>query len=79
MGMRGNLPVVPLNEPSEAYEVDVLDGASVVRTLTSTSASVVYTAADQVTDFGSAQSSVDVVVYQMSDVVGPRRGAGASL
>jgi len=35
---------------------------------------VVYTAADQVADFGAAQSSVDVVVYQMSDVVG--RGTG---
>ena len=66
--------VVPLNEPSENYEIDVLDGSTVVRTLTSTSASVVYTAADQTTDFGSAQGSVDVVVYQMSDVVG--RGVG---
>jgi hypothetical protein len=66
--------VVPLNEPSEAYEIDVLDGAEVVRTLTAASASVVYSAAQQVTDFGSAQASVDVVVYQMSDVVG--RGVG---
>ena len=66
--------VVPLNEPSENYEVDILDGATVKRTLTSTSPSVVYTAADQVADFGSAQGSVDVVVYQMSDVIG--RGVG---
>ncbi len=65
---------VPLNEPSEAYEVDVLDGQAVVRTLTASGPSVVYTAADQVSDFGSAQGSVDVVVYQMSDVVG--RGTG---
>jgi len=65
---------VPLNEPSEGYEVDILDGATVVRTLTASSPSVVYTAAQQTTDFGGAQSSVDVVVYQMSDVVG--RGTG---
>jgi len=62
--------VVPLNEASEAYEIDVLDGANVVRTLESASASVVYTAAQQATDFGSAQSSVDVAVYQMSETVG---------
>jgi len=71
--------VVPLNEPSEAYEVDVLDGASVVRTLTATSASVAYSAAQQTTDFGSAQGSVDVVVYQMSEVVGRGTGRAATV
>jgi hypothetical protein len=65
---------VPLNEPSEQYEVDILDGPAVVRTLTATSPSVVYSAADQAADFGSAQSSVSVIVYQISEVVG--RGVG---
>jgi hypothetical protein len=67
---------VPLNEPSESYEIDVLDGATVVRTLTASSPSVVYSAADQQADFGAAQGSVDVMVYQMSEVVG--RGVGRS-
>ncbi|RIA56753.1 baseplate multidomain protein megatron [Dichotomicrobium thermohalophilum] len=66
--------VVPLNEPSESYEIDVLDGGNVVRTLTATTSSVVYSAADQAADFGAAQSSVDVVVYQISEIVG--RGVG---
>ena len=62
---------VPLNEASEAYEVDVLDGAGqVVRTLASTSPSVVYAAADQTTDFGAPQGAIEVAVYQVSAAVG---------
>jgi len=59
-------PEVPLGEDAEAYEVDILDGTSVVRTLTSTAPAVTYTSADQVADFGSAQPSYEVRVYQMS-------------
>jgi hypothetical protein len=62
---------VPLNEASEAYEVDVLDGAEqVVRTLSSSSRSIVYTAANQTTDFGTPQSAVAIAVYQTSAAVG---------
>ena len=62
---------VPLNEASEVYEVDILDGAGqVVRTLSSTSASITYTAADQTTDFGAPQSTLDIAVYQVSAAVG---------
>lgn len=61
---------VLLGEESEAYEVDIMDGATVVRTLTSSSPSVIYTAADQVADFGSTQATVAVTVYQMSALVG---------
>jgi hypothetical protein len=62
---------VPLNEANEAYEVDVLDGNGlVVRTLSSTTPSVTYTAADQATDFGAPQGAVDVAVSQLSAAVG---------
>jgi hypothetical protein len=65
---------IPLSEETEAYEIDVLDTSGspevVVRTLTSGTESVVYTEAQQTTDFGSAQPSVTIVVYQMSAVVG---------
>jgi len=62
---------VPLNEASEAYEVDVLDQAgNVLRTLSSTSPSVSYPASDQTTDFGSPQSAIDIPVYQLSASVG---------
>ena len=61
---------VPLGEESERYEVEILDGSTVVRILEVTAQSASYSAADQATDFGSAQSSVDVKVYQLSAVVG---------
>ncbi len=61
---------VPLGEETESYEVDILGRGNVVRMLTSTSPTVTYTEADQITDFGSAQSSVDVKIYQLSAVVG---------
>ena len=62
---------VPLNEASEGYEVDVLDGAGqVVRTLSSTNPSVMYSDADQTTDFGAPQSAIDLSVYQLSASVG---------
>jgi hypothetical protein len=59
-----------LGETSEAYEVDIMQGATVKRTLTATTPSVLYTSAMQVTDFGSVQPSVTVKIYQLSSVVG---------
>lgn len=62
---------VPVSEASEAYEVDIMDGTDVVRTITGlTSPTAAYSAADQTTDFGSAQASVVVRVYQISAIVG---------
>lgn len=61
----------PLGETTEAYEIDVLDGGGdVLRTISSTTQSATYTAADQVTDFGSAQSAIQVNIYQISSRVG---------
>lgn len=61
----------PLNETSEAYEVDVLNGSDVVRTLTGISGPAAsYSAAEQTADFGSPQAAVDIRVYQLSSVIG---------
>jgi len=57
---------VPLGEDSEAYAVDVLNGPTIVRTLASTSPTVVYTAAQQAADFGSPQATYTLRVYQLS-------------
>ena len=81
---RGPMPAswdvtVPLGEDSEAYEVDVLTGASVVRTLHATTPSVLYAAANETADFGSAQSSLAVRVYQMSATIGRGFPASATL
>ena len=62
---------VPLSEDSEKYEIDIMSGGTVKRTITGlTSPTASYTAAQQVTDFGSAQSAITVNVYQISARVG---------
>ncbi|MBX9726213.1 MAG: glycoside hydrolase TIM-barrel-like domain-containing protein [Rickettsiales bacterium] len=62
---------VPLSEESERYEVDILSGVTLKRTITGlTTPTTIYTAAQQVTDFGSAQPSIMVNVYQLSTAVG---------
>lgn len=61
---------VPLGEDAEAYEVDILDGATVKRTIATTTPECVYPAAQQVDDFGSLQEAVSVAVYQMSIAYG---------
>lgn len=62
---------VPLSEAIEKYEIDVMNGSTVVRTITANDAQTAsYTAAEQTTDFGSAQSSLTVKIYQISATVG---------
>ncbi|MEQ1615452.1 MAG: glycoside hydrolase/phage tail family protein, partial [Hyphomicrobiaceae bacterium] len=67
---------VPLFEASEAYEIDIMDGATVKRSLAASIPRVIYTAAQQIADFGAPQASVLVRVCQMSAVWG--RGATRS-
>ena len=64
---------MPLGETSEAYEVEILNGAAVVRTVAAASPTVTYTAAQQTADFGSVQSAIALRVYQLSAATG--RGA----
>lgn len=64
---------VPLAEDAERYEIDILAGADVVRTLTATGPSAVYTASDQFADFGALQAALGVRVVQISSAWG--RGA----
>jgi hypothetical protein len=59
-----------LYESSQVYEVDIYDGGTVVRTLEATSETVTYENADQITDFGSLQTSLTIAVYQISDKIG---------
>lgn len=60
-------------EVTESYEIDILNGSTVVRTLTGGSFPIVYSAANHVADFGSLQSTLDVEIYQVSAVVGRGR------
>ena len=61
----------PLNEQSESYDLEVTSGGVVKRTVYALPSSAwTYLAADQVTDFGSAQASYTVNVYQNSATFG---------
>ncbi|MCL4743831.1 MAG: glycoside hydrolase TIM-barrel-like domain-containing protein [Burkholderiaceae bacterium] len=77
-GDRWDLPDVPLNEDDERYELDVMDGSTVKRTIDTTTQSAVYTTAMQTDDWGGPVSGpLTVKVYQMSTVFGrgaPRTG-----
>ncbi|HZQ11467.1 MAG TPA: glycoside hydrolase/phage tail family protein [Pseudolabrys sp.] len=61
---------VPLGEDSESYAVDILSGGDVVRTLSATAPTALYAAADELADFGAAQTSLSVRVTQVSATVG---------
>lgn len=64
---------VPLGEETESYEVDIVDGANVKRTIATTAPLALYSSTAQIADFGSVQPAVSVRVYQTNGVFG--RGA----
>ena len=70
---------VPLGEETEAYELDVLDGGDVMRTLSTAQSTVLYPAADELADFGAPQLSLSVRVTQLSATVGRGIAAAAVL
>jgi hypothetical protein len=72
-GDNWELPEVPLGEDAEAYEIDILDGGVVKRTISASTPSAVYASVDQIADFGSVQSAVSIIVYQTNTLFG--RGA----
>ena len=71
---------MPLAEDTEAYEVEIRDGSTVKRTLTTTTTSVLYTAAQQTADWGAPLGpgqSLAIRIYQLSALIG--RGAARSV
>ena len=67
---------VAVAEELEAYEIEILDGATVKRVLSSTVTSAVYTGAQQTADWGTPLAPGDTLtvrIYQLSALVG--RGA----
>jgi len=61
---------VPLGEEAEQYLVEILDDGQPVRLLGAQTPTVTYTQTMQIEDFGSPQTSVDVLIHQMSAAVG---------
>ncbi len=70
---------VPLGEESEHYEIDILDGTAPVRTLRSSIPQVVYAASEQVADFGSVRSALEVRIHQVNAVWGRGSAAAATV
>ena len=71
---------MPLAEDSEAYELEIRDGSTVKRTLTTTTTSALYTAAQQTADWGASfgpGQSLAIRIYQLSALIG--RGASRSV
>ena len=71
---------MPLAEDAESYDVQILDGAVVKRTLTSTTTSVLYNAAQQTTDWGASLApgqTLAIRIYQLSNRLG--RGVPAAV
>lgn len=57
-------------EAEMAFEIDIWNGSGVLRTLEAATNSVVYSAADIATDFGSIPATLTFDVYQLSAQVG---------
>ena len=61
---------IPLGEETERYTVDILDSGDIVRTIEVTKSEAIYSASDQITDFGSVQGQITVQISQISALVG---------
>lgn len=70
---------IPLGEETERYDIEILAGGLVCRTLSSTMPEIVYPAAAAVADFGLLPPAVTVRIYQLSATVGRGVPAQATL
>jgi len=70
---------VPLGEDVEAYALEILSGASVVRSIACPTPSALYANADELADFGAPQIRLHGRVVQMSSTVGRGRPAEFTL
>lgn len=73
-----DLADAPLGEAVEAYRVEILDGGSVRRSFEVTSPAALYTAAQELADFGTTRTSLTFRVAQMSALLGPGAFATAT-
>ena len=69
-GLTNGVEIV-IDQPYERYEIDVMNGATVVRTTALTDLREwTYSAATHTADFGSLQDSVTFRLYQIGQIVG---------
>ncbi len=66
-----DLSDVPLSETQESYQLDILNGNLVTRSLILPTASYIYPSALELADFGKTQTTLTLLVRQISSEVGP--------
>ncbi|MDR0807768.1 MAG: hypothetical protein LBE86_01330, partial [Gemmobacter sp.] len=72
-----NAVEIPMTESSEAWQVQILDGMTVLRSLTASTTSALYTSAQQTADWGAPLepgAALDIRIAQ----IGQAYGAGAA-
>jgi hypothetical protein len=70
---------IPLAEEREAYLVEIMDGADVIRRAEVAAPAWIYPAADQIADFGAPPASLTVRVAQISSTYGPGARAESTI
>lgn len=70
---------VPLSEDSEAYEVDIMSGSTVLRTISASSETASYSSSEQNADGLTPGDPVEVNIYQISATVGRGTVANATV
>lgn len=65
------LAEIPLGEEREAYRVEIYAGAVLRRALDVTTPSALYAGADELADFGAAQTSLSLRLAQIGAATGP--------
>jgi hypothetical protein len=70
---------VPLGEDIEAYALDILSGATVVRSIACSTPQAIYASADELADFGAPQPTLHMRVAQLSATVGAGYAADVTL
>jgi hypothetical protein len=61
---------IPIGEESEKYQVEIIDGGVVIKTLETSTPTIIYTTTEQIADFKILPKSITIKVYQLSTVVG---------
>ena len=61
---------IPLGEERESYEIDVLRGSAVARTLVTDTPAVLYPPTQEMADFGPSQPMLTVSIAQTSAAIG---------
>jgi hypothetical protein len=70
---------VPLGEDREAYELTIMEGATVKRRVDTLAPTFFYDSVLEIADFGAPQTLLDVSVAQVSTSVGPGQARRATL